>query len=228
MGDLWDAVTWQNLRDKAGPVMGYPDGPYMWPAEAWQEYQSRPALEISVTADELYPVFDAETGNAGNEAVATAVANRLQNRQWSTVYSNQANVPGLQQALRGKGVALRDASFWPAPGVYLHVADPSGNIAAGRWHPPVDPVAVQDVWEAGWDHSTTHGSYPVIGAPVPAPTTEEIDVLLIRDPAGHVCTFTGAHKAPVTEPASLAAFQAAGVKLVEISQAEFNAIPWAR
>jgi hypothetical protein len=53
-------------------------------------------------------------------------------------------------------------------------------------------------------------------------------MVLIRDPAGHVCTFNGAHKAVVTEPASMAALEAAGVKVVNVSQAFFNAIPFAR
>lgn len=170
MGDLWDAITWQNLLDKEGAVMGYADGTSSaWPPEAWAQFQNRPTVEITVTADERFPVFDAESGDATNQAVATGVANRLQDGLWSTVYSNQANLPDLTQALRGKSLVWRDASYWPEPGVYLHIADPSGNIAGGRWHPPVTPVAVQDVWSSGWDHSTTVGSYPAMVAPIPKP-----------------------------------------------------------
>jgi hypothetical protein len=65
-------------------------------------------------------------------------------------------------------------------------------------------------------------------APPPTSAQEEIEMIMIRDPRGRVCTFNGAHKTPVTEPASMTAFMAAGIKVVNISEAEFNSIPYAR
>ena len=161
MGELYDGVTWQNLLAFAAPVMGYTDGGYAWPPEAWQAFRNRGSIGISVTGDQGQPVHDCEFGAESPALSATAAANRVQNGLWAALYSSQDNLPNVTAALKGKGLYWRDASFWPAPGAYLHIADPSGNIKAGRWSPPVTPVAVQDVWAAGYDHSTTHGTYPL-------------------------------------------------------------------
>jgi hypothetical protein len=62
----------------------------------------------------------------------------------------------------------------------------------------------------------------------PPPATEEIEMVLIRNPAGSVCTFNGAHKCPVTDVATMSALMAAGIKVVQVSAAEFNAIPYSK
>lgn len=168
--DMWDAVTWENLEGKVGAKAGYVDGRVsMWPPEAWQAFQHDPLLHITVLADQVHECFDVEAGNATADQVAAAIANRLASRQWSVVYCNQSTVPNVQASLKGKGLVLAEAEFWPAPGVYLWVSDPSGNIPAGRYRPPVTPVAVQDQWTPGWDHSTTHGTFPAVAGPVPVP-----------------------------------------------------------
>lgn len=170
MGDMWDSVQWQNLEGKTGAKAGYVDGAVsMWPAEAWQVLGPGPFLHITVLADQAYECFDVEAGNATPAQAAGAMATRLEQKHWSVVYCNQDTLPSVQAALKGKNIALTDAQFWPAPAVYLWIADPSGNIPAGRFHPPVTPVAIQDEWTPAWDHSTTHGSFPLATAPPPAP-----------------------------------------------------------
>ena len=169
MGELLDGVTWQNLLPFTAPVMGYTDGGYAWPPEAWQAFQNRGTVEISVTGDERRPVHDCEFGAESPGLAATAAANRWQARTWTTLYSSQDNLPNVTAALRSKSLGWSDAGTWPKPGVYLHIADPSGNIPAGRWAPPVTPVAVQDEWVGPYDHSTTFGFYPLAPAPTPTP-----------------------------------------------------------
>lgn len=169
MGELLDGVTWQNLLPFTVPVMGYTDGGYAWPQEAWNAFQGRGSVGISVTGDDGQPVHDCEFGAESPGLAATAAANRWQARTWTTLYSSQDNLPNVTAALRSKSLGWTDAGTWPAPGVYLHVADPSGNIPAGRWSPPVTPVAVQDEWVGPYDHSTTYGTYPLIPTPKPPP-----------------------------------------------------------
>lgn len=181
MTDMWDAVTWQNLEGKQGAKAGYLDGEQSeWPADAWDAFKGDPLLHITVLADEAGEAFDGETGNAGPAAVATAVANRVSDRKWSLLYANQDQLGEYLGALKAKSIYPADRSLWPAPGVYLWLADPSGNLASGSWHPPVDPVAVQDRFEGGFDHSTLFVDLAASAPPPPpdpghsSPPTEEV------------------------------------------------------
>lgn len=170
MGDLYDAVTWSNLLPFSGPVMAYLDGRISaWPAEAYRQLGARVVLRVTVLANESAQVFDYEAGNAGAAEVATAVANRLQAKQWSVVYSNRDDLPGMTQALRTKSVNWSDASIWPRPGVYFHAADPTGHPHLSVPWAPVQPVAVQDRWMGGYDISSTYGSYPYVLPPRKVP-----------------------------------------------------------
>ena len=168
--DLYDAVDWTNLLSVAGPVMGYLDGPdSAWPPEAFARLGARVVLLITVLGDQRAPVFDSEAGNAGVGVVATAVANRLQDGKWSVIYTNRANLPAQTQALRGKSLGWTDAQFWPRPGVYLHAADPTGHPHTAVAWAPVQPVAVQYLWTAGYDVSACSNPYPYPPLPAPAP-----------------------------------------------------------
>ena len=181
MADLWDAVEWKNLQDKTGAKAGYIDGSVStWPEEAWFTFQSDPLLHITVLANPEGEAFDGETGNAGPEQVAAAILERIQSHKWAILYTNQEQQQTYLQALRGKGVNPSGRESWPAPGVYLWCADPSGNIAAGHWQPPVAPVAVQDQWNQGWDHSTLYVDLKETAPapPQPAPAEEVCQVQL--------------------------------------------------
>jgi hypothetical protein len=173
MADLWDAVDWEALKPLQGAKAGYVDGAVSkWPVEAWQTFQADPLVHITVLADQSYEAFDGETGNAGPAAVAAAIANRTSNGHWSWLYANQDQLPEYLQALKAKGLGPSDRQFFPARGFYLWLSDPSGNIAAGKWSPPVDPVAVQDRWEGAYDHSTLYVSLSSTAPPTPKPQPE--------------------------------------------------------
>lgn len=195
MGEVADAVPWRNLEALSVPVIGYADGSVSgWPAEAFQTLGKRVVGVITVLADEKYSIFDSEAGNAGTDAVMTAVANRFQSRQESTVYTNADNLPGLNQSMKAKGMHWTDASFWPEPGCYLWAAAPGttpGRLPA--WC-PVSPVAVQDRWEGGYDLSTTFGTWPGVASspvpqpappPAPTPAPKEIAVQLLQVQEGN-------------------------------------------
>jgi hypothetical protein len=167
MADMFDAVHWENLIPLSGPVACYRDGPVSeWPAAAVDQLAARIVMNITVLADERWEAFDAETGNAGNAAVATAVADRLQDGKWSWVYTNADNLPDMTRQLRSKGVAWTDAGFFPKPGVYLWAAAPGTTPGSTPSWCPVRPAAVQDRWEGGYDISTVNVDF---GAPAPPP-----------------------------------------------------------
>jgi hypothetical protein len=190
-----DAVTWQNLLPMAEMVACYRDGHVsQWPAEALKALGSRIAVNITVLANEAWEVFDAETGNASNAAVATAAANRLQDRKWSWVYTNASNLPDVVANLKGKGIRFTDAQYFPKPGVYLWAAAPGttpGQIPA--WC-PVRPVAVQDRWMGGYDMSTVYvdtgwrppaPSPPAAPKPPPPPAETRLNVQLVQVQEGN-------------------------------------------
>jgi peptidoglycan hydrolase-like protein with peptidoglycan-binding domain len=170
MPDLYDAVEWRNLEGKPGAKVGYADGPVSaWPAEAWATLTEVVPWRITVTADPAHELFDSETGNAGTDAVAQAVDARREQGRWSVVYTNAANLAGLQSSLNAKSLRWAEAGAWPAPGVYLWAAAPGtppGTIPS--WC-PVSPVAVQDRWEQTFDVSSCYGHFPVSPAPAPGP-----------------------------------------------------------
>lgn len=185
MTDVYDAVAWRNLLALSGPVLAWADGSMSrWPTEALQALGVRVVGAITVLADERHDIFDAEAGDAGNDQVAAAVANRLQDRLHSTVYSNEANLPNLTQVLRRKGVYWTDAQFWPAPGCYLWAAAPGTTPGRLPAWVPVSPVAVQDRWMGGYDISTAFHGWPSIPTPevdvTPADVEAIVDAVALR------------------------------------------------
>lgn len=182
VADLWDAVTWQNLEGKAGAKAGYVDGPVsQWPPEAWTAFPGDPLIRITVLAAPHADAYDGETGNAGPEAVAAALAGEVGAGRHPWLYSNMDQLPDYLRALAAKNMRPTDRSQWPRPGVYLWLSDPSGNLASGAWRPPVDPVAVQDRQESGVDHSTLYvdlGAVAPPEPPVPPPYTPPQEVLV--------------------------------------------------
>jgi peptidoglycan hydrolase-like protein with peptidoglycan-binding domain len=170
MPDLYDAVAWRRLEGKSGLKVGYADGAVSaWPAEAYDTLTEVIPYRITVLADPAFPIFDSETGNAGTDRVAQGVAQRLEARQWSVIYTNQANLGGLEGSLRTKGLRFSDGQAWPAPAVYLWAAAPGTTPGHIPGWCPVYPVAVQDRWETDWDISSCYGAFPSPAAPHPGP-----------------------------------------------------------
>lgn len=167
MSDLYDSVNPNTIPGDATAVAGYDDGPdSQWPAAGWQRWADVAQIHITVLANEASEAFDGETSNAGPDAVAAAIANRVADGKWCWLYANQEQMPAYLASLAAKGIRPTDRQFFPNPGCYLWPADPSGNIAKGTWRLPVDPVAVQDRWEGSYDVSTLYVTLP---GPQPAP-----------------------------------------------------------
>jgi hypothetical protein len=229
MADIADAVDWANLEPLSGPVLGYADGPVSaWPNEAFTALGARVVGVITVLADERYAIFDSEAGDAGTDAVATAVADRFQARAESTVYSNASNLPGLSQSLRRKGLHWTDAQFWPEPGCYLWAAAPGITPGTVPSWCPVSPVAVQDRWLPGYNLSTTRTNWPATTGP-PPPTEGDIPVVYVKVSDGETFAIDGSYRYAVLDPADLASLEAAGAKVVKCSDNQFahvrNVVP---
>lgn len=118
------------------------------------------ALSVTVLANAAGQAFDVEGGNASVAAVAAAVLTRARHSKWSVLYVNESNSAEVFDAVTAIGVPLEPGSAWPKPGAYIWAADPSGNIAGGRWHLPVEPLAVQSRYLGTRDESDTVDNFP--------------------------------------------------------------------
>lgn len=211
-----------------------------------------PVSRISVLADPEGHVFDLEAGNAPAVSVASAARIRLGVGRWSAAYVNESSELQLLEAIAEAGISLTAAWAWPAPGVYLWCADPSGNIAAGRWVPAVAPILVQDRYPGPYDLSTVFGAFPgrVAGYidgirsqwpaaawgrfsplpdvpdPVPAPrkVTDMPYIIQVNEGAGNgtAATTDGVSKKHILDLADLESYQQAGLVVVGVSQAEYD------
>lgn len=119
-----------------------------------------PALRTTVAADPEGECFDYEGGNADAGSVARAMRLRVNDGKWCLGYVNETMFPTLDNAMRTNGLGWYPADLWPEPGVYLFCADPSANVAAGRWKVPVRPIAVQDRYFGTYDLSTVEDIFP--------------------------------------------------------------------
>lgn len=118
------------------------------------------AVRATVLADPAGQVFDVEPGNAPAARAVAVMADRVTARRWSIAYVNESNITDVEDELAGHGLGFTSAELWPHPGVYVGAADPSRNVAAGRWRLPARPVFVQDRYMGTYDLSTTADNFP--------------------------------------------------------------------
>src|SRR5215469_2369238 len=116
----------------------------MDPSNIGPEWDGGLAMTITVLANPTGQAFDVESGNATGVRVAPAIRDRFTVGMWSVAYVNESLCDALSLDLADMGLSWTDPGRWPNPGVYLWAADPSGNIAGGRWQPPVAPLLIQD------------------------------------------------------------------------------------
>jgi hypothetical protein len=130
------------------------------PANIPAGYNGALAVRVTVTGDPAGQVFDIEPGNPPAAAVWPGMAARLAAGHWAVAYVDQSTEGTVTEVLHAHGLEWSPAALWPEPGVYEWAADPSGNIAAGRWRPATTPLAVQDRYMGGYDLSTTVDHFP--------------------------------------------------------------------
>lgn len=170
------------------------------PANIPAEYDGAEAVHITVLANPGGEVFDYENGNAPADEVAASMQHRSALKKWSIGYVNESMFPALTEAMRALGFGWASATAWPAPGVYLWAADPSGNIAAGIWRPGVVPLAIQRRYFGSTDESDTVPNFP-------ARVAGYIDGAISAWPASAWSRFinVGASPAPAPAPAPVPA-----------------------
>jgi hypothetical protein len=160
--EIYDAVRQSNIPATAEVVAGYDDGAVSkWSAEDWAAREHVPQVHISVLAHASSLVFDSETGNAPVSEVAQACAVRLGLHLPAVVYTNESNLGAVENALAAKEIHFLGAEHWPAVGVYLWAANPTGTPHLNVPWAPVQPIAVQHTWVNGrYDVSEAFGTFP--------------------------------------------------------------------
>jgi hypothetical protein len=172
MAEMFDAVDCTAIPSGAAHVSGYLDGSVSaWSAACWQRWAGRVVWRITVLADTSADVFDVEQGNAPPAEVAAAVKQRSSSGLRSVIYLAENFWSSMSSALSAAGVAWSDRSRWPAAGVYLWAADPTGSLHDSVSWSSVAPVAVQSVWSGTYDVSWLYdlvvgGDPPSLAAPI--------------------------------------------------------------
>lgn len=206
---MYDSTNPDSIPADAPAVMWPMDGRYepAW-ASALPRFAKAAQIAYSNLGDRSAPVFDLEAGEASPDSVATSCALRLGLGLWSVIYLPESYLAAAVAALRSKSLNFTPASSWPQPGVYLHAADPTGVPHLNVDWAPVQPLAVQDRWTAGYDISSTYGTYPSL-TPPPIPEDEDMaayppGLFVITDLDNMVCFHDGLMSYRwVTDPADM-------------------------
>jgi hypothetical protein len=87
-----------------------------------------------------------------------------------------------------------------------------------------------DLAEWGGGHWDCGPGFPIdavlaLAAGVTQPSLEEADMIIVRKSTGEASVFNGATKQRIADPASLAAYTAAGLALADITDRDYDAIP---
>lgn len=107
----YDAVNWTAIPSTAAFVLGYVDGDYAWPQEAWDHFASLniPAARIAVNPATIADVLDCEPGNPVDPSVNPSSAvpwakNVRAAGKTATIYCSDENVPKMMAAFNAAGV----------------------------------------------------------------------------------------------------------------------------
>lgn len=241
---MYDAADPAGIPPGAAVVAGYIDGAKSaWPAPAWSRFAGATLLHISVLADPAAEAFDCEAGNATAEAVAAACSLRLGRGLWSMVYCAKSSVPAVAAALRAKSILPAPASSWPAPAVYLWVADLSTAAHLEVPGMPVQPAAVQYRWAGAYDVSVLWPGVlsdapgqtppPTPADPLPAgvgaastDTREDqaMDIIVRDTSTGAATLWLLGKRVGIPDGPTLTALQAAGIPRADVSHEGYDAL----
>lgn len=156
----YDAVTWQNIPSDAPFVLGYVDGNYAWPQEAWDHFKALgiPAATIAVETSTDANVLDCEPDNPVDPTRNPEDAVPWAQRQaHPVIYCSQENVPLMVAAFSAAGVPqpmydvcddTQSSHSWSGNGANVvstqyNITDSVDfNLVADYW-PGVDPAPAQ-------------------------------------------------------------------------------------
>lgn len=160
-GLLFDAVHANDIPSSATAVAGYIDGAVStWTAGEWAQWGHVEQVTISVLGNAEAMVQDRETGNMDAAKAVACAGQRADGGKWASIYCNRDAYPDVNGAMAAARRQWADASAWPAPGIYLWAADPTGTLHDTVSWSPVVPLAVQSIWKGGYDVSACYGTFP--------------------------------------------------------------------
>lgn len=180
MRKMYDSVTSADIPGDSDLVAGYIDGQYAWSESDWQKHEGKVLVKISVAAAPSgCQVYDVEQGNAGIDAVITAVKANREAGGDPTVYCSQSDWWPFIQAFQAAGVA--EPHWWianwngqeniPAGAVaHQYVSDSTGS--PGHY----DISVVADTWP-GVDNTPAPQPQP---QPTPTPEPSKVWVYTIE------------------------------------------------
>jgi hypothetical protein len=206
-----DAATMARHMNGVSLVAGYDDGLYKWSAADWALFPNATHVHIVVhTTTNSGHVLDVESGN---DVTPGHWISWVQMRRAAgadpTIYTGQNTYwSAVRSAFQSAGVP--EPHYWIA------------NYSSGTAIPP-DAIALQYADLGAYDASAVVDYWPGVD-PAP-PTTQEEDMILLNGFNGAaVVGLSGGLLWNVQDGQSVAAYQAAGVKVATITVAEYNSI----
>jgi hypothetical protein len=200
--------------DNLAAVAGYGDGIFQWTPAGWARFPaSIVPLSIVVNAGDIGDILDVETGAASPDQTAFWADrfNRV-GRRAPTIYCNRNTIGAVQANMAG-----RRFDWWAA------TLDGTQDVAGA--------VAVQYAGEnltgGHYDESVIHdpswlGIAPPPSQPLPTPEVKQ-RMIIFSSSAGE-WLLSGSLYVHVINPTDSHAIQAAGVQLVQIDDAQHQAL----
>lgn len=209
---MYDACNYTRPPRDAEMVAGYLNGGCRWPAQAFTYWEAARIVRIATNATmNAGAVLDVERGDATPNDAPGWCARARQRGQVPTVYTSQANVPAVLAACKLHGVAppLIWMAWWN--GV---ASVPPGCIA--KQYANVDAK--------GYDLSAVADYWPGVD-PAPQPISEVSRVypyIITNAHSGDFLVNADRTLVPLGSSADVLAYQAAGFKVIPVSDAMFQ------
>lgn len=229
---MYDGITAGNLPPTAQLVAGYIDGLYKWSAANWARFPNSVKVQIAVFAStNAGQVLDVENGDATPAQAPTWVTRRRAAGVDPTVYCSLAAWPAVRAAFTNQGIP--QPHYWIAaypgggPVVYAgcsahQYADPGPydlSVVDNYW-PGVDPKPNPVVLLAIKVKAVFTPKPP---APPIEQITQENEMVILRSAGQHYLS-DGMTKRVISTVAAEEAYLAAGVKVLQLPDAEIAAI----
>lgn len=166
----YDAVDWTQIPDTAEFALGYVDGQYAWPQEAWDHFAALniPVAKICVEVGTDADVLDCEPDNPVNPEVNPGDAVPWANRQrYPVIYCAAEHVPLMVTAFQAAHSPLPAFDVCDDTGSPHTWAGDGINVVCTQWNitSTLDYDSVADVW-------------PGIGEPPAPPVEKETDMTM--------------------------------------------------
>ena len=213
---MYDGVDATRLPTSAQLVAGYVDGLYAWSAANWARFPNSVKVRVAVFSQTNDgQVLDVEPGNATPAQSVDWVLMRRRAGVDPTVYMNTSTWPTVRGSFQARGVA--EPHYWVAQ--YDGIASIPAGAVAKQYYNNNDLGYDLSIVAAYWP-----GIDPAPQPPIAAPSEENDMILTDIKGSSVVWALSGSLYWPVADVESIAAYRAARITEVTITQAEHQAI----